>query len=58
MVTFHRQKMFSLLHEVHDKVWPLYCADLKLILVDLLKLKVPGDPFNFWELKNIWPRLK
>lgn len=40
------------------KVWPIYCADLKHNFIDLLKLKVPGDLFKFWELKNIWPRFK
>lgn len=40
------------------KVWPIYCADLKHNFIDLLKLKVLGDLFKFWELKNIWRRVK
>lgn len=57
-VKFHKKNIFPLLHEIHDKAWPICCADLKHNFLDLLKLKVPGDPFKFWELRNIWPRFK
>lgn len=48
-----QEEYISSLCEIHDKVRPIYCADLTHIFIDLLKLIVPGDSFQYWELKNI-----
>lgn len=57
-VKFPRQNIFPLPNEGRDQLWPIYCADLNHNFIDSLQLKVPGDSFKFWELKNIWPRIK